>query len=279
MAISTLVKKFIPHAVIVATAALAAIAAVAPAQALTFYSDRAAFNAGSKNLLNIDFEDLYTDDNNYWGSTYYGYSTITEKGVQFTDSYKLGMGGSSYYGNYYGLGSGDVLYSSGSSSSYSESYGGNSYSGSYSNLLNILLPSDTTAIAFDFKNFSGGSVFKMSIDDQIFDFNPSINFVGFTSDTAISSIKLLGVPHHFSWNQDGLRDTNNDGVIDSNDTDSLTQTGFYADASLDNFTFGEAAKSASEPASVPEPASVLGLLAVGALGAGSQSKRKQQSKA
>ncbi|MBD1900039.1 PEP-CTERM sorting domain-containing protein [Trichocoleus sp. DQ-A3] len=275
MAISTLVKKFIPHAVIVATAALAAIAAVAPAQALTFYSDRAAFNAGSKNLQNIDFEDLHTDHNNYWGYTSYGNSTITEKGVQFTDSYKLGMGGSSY-SNYYGLGSGDVLYSSSYSYSHSGSYGGNSYSGSYdngSNLLNILLPSDTTAIAFDFKNLSGGSVFKMSIDDQVFDFNPSINFVGFTSDTAISSIKFLGTPNDSSYNYSYGYDINYDGVIDSNDTYSYSQTGFNSSVSLDNFTFGEAATS------VPEPTSVLGLLAVGALGAGSQIKRKQQGKA
>ncbi|MEP0855322.1 PEP-CTERM sorting domain-containing protein [Trichocoleus sp. DQ-U1] len=284
MAISTLVKKFIPHAVIVATAALAAIAAVAPAQALTFYSDRAAFNAGSKNLQNIDFEDLHTADNDPYGdgSTYYGGSTttLTEKGVQFKGGDSKAVVGGFPYGYDYSdsvpiLGSGDALYTYGFSYSESRSYGGESSSDSVSKHLSILLPSNTTAIAFDFKNLidqSSGD-FKISINDQVFDFDPSINFVGFTSDTAISSIKLLGVPHHFSWNQDGLRDTNNDGVIDSNDTDSFTQTGFVSRATLDNFTFGQAATS------VPEPASVLGLLAVGAFGATSQIKRKQQGKA
>ncbi|MBD1839879.1 PEP-CTERM sorting domain-containing protein [Coleofasciculus sp. FACHB-64] len=113
----------------------------------------------------------------------------------------------------------------------------------------------------------------MSIDDQIFDFNPSINFVGFTSDTAISSIKLLGTPYDYSYNYSYDYDINYDGVIDSNDTYSYSQTGFNSSVSLDNFTFGQAATS------VPEPASVLGLLAVGALGATSQIKRKQQGKA
>lgn len=288
MVIHTSIKRLIPHALIAATTVLTAIAAVAPAQAFTFYSNRAAFNAAtSLNFLqNIDFEDLHTSANDPigYGYTYYGDATITSKGVQFTgDQYKFVQGGDPGGASYssVGLGSSDVLYSVGSRATESGSFAGTPFFRSYDNLLSILLPANTTAVAFDFQNTFAGTtsdIFKISINDQVFDFNFSYNqssnfdFVGFISDTAIQSIQFVGTSIDSSSNFDGLSDYNGDGVIDSNDTNSYTRTGTVAIVRLDNLTFGQVGRS------VPEPASILGLLTLGAFGAASQIKRKQHHK-
>ena len=225
MSNSTLLKKISMAAVGSAVAVTSIAATVNPAQALTLFTDRAAFNAATQSLTNIDFEGIapsesYTDFGN--GLTVSGATFTNNNNYEFVVDPNL-------YQPFYDWGSGAVL------------------SGYSNGTINVSLGSGVTAVGSDIMSFanyasdflvtlSTGNSYTLSSSNYA-----NRSFVGFTSDVAISSI-------------------------------SFQATNGYTE--LDNFTFGQAKPTQS----VPEPASVLGLLGLGSLGVGSTLKRKLQGK-
>jgi hypothetical protein len=180
------------------------------------YTDRASFTAATSSLTTIDFNGI-APANSY---NAYGTGPLTLSGVTFTGNGSMYIIDPGYYGF---------------------SYGGGGFLNSDYNPPNTVmaasLPSGTTAFGTDYGGlFSGGSttfVITLSTGDTVTATTTksvqggSLDFVGITSTTAITSVSL-----------------------------AMPDSPYYN--AIDNFSFGTAAP-------VPEPGS-LTLLGVGAFG-------------
>lgn len=230
MSISTVIKKL---SIVTAGAAVVATAlATIPAQATTLFTNRAAFEAATTNLMNIDFEGLVTPDS--FDALQLDANGPTLSGVTFSDTQNFTF--------VIDRPSGDDFDFNGT--------GGLVVTGATGNLITATLPSGITSVGIDIFSYNTGvlEIITISTGDSFTVTTPSdrtsSKFVGFTSTTPISSISF----------------TANDGQA------------------LDNLTFGQASSVSPPPTSVPEPASMLGILVFSALGASSYLKRKQLQK-
>jgi hypothetical protein len=93
------------------------------------------------------------------------------------------------------------------------------------------------------------------------------NFDSFLSKSLDIGSYTLAISDGFLSNREAVAGLQRDTIWGGTGDYQLTFTGDVTVAGVDN----------AEPTSVPEPASLLGLLAVGAFGAGSAFKRKQQA--
>ena len=208
--------------------ALSSLASVSVEAQVTAFNDRTAFTAATSGLTLIDFNDQVTAPNTF---TNYAGGTVTLSGVTFTANNLL-FAVSPSFNAAYDLGDGTVL----------------SYQGASPDTLTIALPTNTTAVGFDFGSFSSDLfTFTLSTGD-IYTLTGSATptntptFAGFTSAVALTSLTI------------------------SNSTDTAPQ--------IDRFEFGT-----STPAAVPEPGSIALLTGMTLTGAAFLRRRKQASKA
>ncbi len=199
------------------------------AQAATVkFTDLASFQANTTGLTTIDFGLLPTGSN----QAYYS-GGLTTSGVTFNSGQGvLGIFAPALLPLYYDWGSGAIL---------------NAYVGQ-NGIITAILPSDVTAVGSDIMSlFNGAAPFTISLSTgETFSQNslnyPNRQFVGFTSDTAITSI---------SFQANG------------------------GSTSLDNFRFGTAANVST---SVPEPFTVIGTLVGGTAALRMRKKLKSAQK-
>jgi hypothetical protein len=139
--------------------------------AIITYSDRNVFNSNSTGRTDIAFETAPPSDYTYYGSS------ANFSGVAFYGQslYTIDPG----FNPIYNYNSGDVLYE------------GATYSTVF-----VQLPSNVTAVGLDFMNTNSGAngqlgSFQFTVNGQTFNGttlpNPNRAFIGFTSDTAITS--------------------------------------------------------------------------------------------
>jgi len=193
------------------------------------YATRSAYNAAAGSQTTIDFNAATGTDNISYGTTY------TNSGVTFSDTaiYNVGESDLDFYaGSIYGNG-------------YLEWQSGNLVTPS---VLDITLPGQSTAVAFDFMELRGGSVpFQVIIGNETFDFMTSGagSFFGFTSLTPFTSLKLT------------MPATYGDGPIFP---------------TIDDFSFGQVSGNV---AAVPEP-STWAMMLTGFLAAGVSLRRRKR---
>jgi hypothetical protein len=200
--------------------------------AITQFSDLSSFQAGTSGLTTIDFEGLAPAG----GFSYYD-PNLTVSGVSFTDSnVSAYVVDSAFQPSNYNWGSGAVLLGS--------------KDGLPNGTITAALPSGVTAIGSDIMSFdSYASPFSITLSTgetfTVGSLNyPDRKFVGFTSDTAISSI-------------------------------SFQATNGYT--LLDNFRFGTAG-AAPAPTAVPEPFTMIGTFVGGTAAMRMRKKLKSASK-
>ena len=209
-----MIKPLAPYlALSIATATITSFSILADpnsAQAITIqFNNLASFQAQTTGLTTIDFEGLTP------AQRFITYPTgLTTQGVNFTGSSSLFVIEPALSQPFYNWGSGATLSAQSAQPSPQS--------------ISVNLPSGVTAVGSDimsFKNYASSFTIVLSTDET-FNLNslnyPNRQFVGFTSDTPITSISFLA----------------NGGV---------TQ--------LDNFRFGTA-----NTTSVPEPFTVIGTL-------------------
>ena len=225
-------KSFVPIILLLFFLTLAHLATAIPVSAtVKEYSDRTAFNAAATGLTNIDFEGLGVPNGYYIRYA----SGLSLSGATFSDAdthlYAISP---AYYSHIYNYGTGVVLSAQGRAG-YSEI-----------STLDVILPANTTAVGTDIGSsidpnwmtpspsftitLSTGDVFHLDGGSPITGFN----FIGFASDTAISSISF-----------------------------SNMRIPIY-----DNFTFGQA----NDISGVPEPSTFL-LVVAGLAGAAAFGRR------
>ncbi len=203
--------KFLGSAVLIAaTGLLMSSLCTDSAQAATLqFTDLASFQANTTGLTTINFEGLAPAG----GATSYGLG-LTTGGINFTTGSNLLVIDPAVSRALYDWGSGAIL----------------SVQGGPGNRITAILPSGVTAVGSDimsFNNFASPFTINLSTGET-FNVNslnyPNRQFVGFTSDVAISSISFLAIS---------------------------------GNTQIDNFRFGSATAATT---SVPEPFTVIGTL-------------------
>jgi hypothetical protein len=148
-----------------------------PAEAITLFTNQAAFNAATQGLTTIDFEGLASVNSFIFVPNPPG---LTQSGVNFTSPNTLFVVDPGYGPGFYDWGSGAVL---------SAQFGSGT-------IINAALPSGVTAVGsdiFSFDSYASDFVINLSTGDSVTvsssDY-PIRSFVGFTSDVDITSISF-----------------------------------------------------------------------------------------
>jgi hypothetical protein len=221
--------KFLGSAVLIAaTGLLMSSLGTDSAQAATVqFTDLASFQANTTGLTTIDFEGLAPAGN----FVEYPTTGLTTSGVTFNSTSRVSVFDPAVQRRAYDWGSGAILSSQRAP-----------------NRITAILPSGVTAVGSDIMSFSNyASPFTITLSTgETFNQSslnyPNRQFVGFTSDTAITSISFLA-------------------------TSGFTE--------LDNFRFGRANIVAT---AVPEPFTIIGTLVGGTAALRMRKKLKSAGK-